>query len=43
MTQPAAYVPLNGSERAELAHATAVGPLDGSTRIELTLFLRRRE
>ena len=42
MTQPAAYVPLNGSERAELAHATAVGPLDGSTRIELTLFLRRR-
>lgn len=41
MTEPA-YVPLSGSDRAELSHATEVGPLDGSTRIEITLILRRR-
>lgn len=41
MTEPATAA-LRGSERAELAHATEVGPLDESTRIEITAFLRRR-
>ena len=41
MTEPAT-TPLLGSERAELPHATEVGPLDGSTRIEITLLLRRK-
>jgi kumamolisin len=35
-------IALAGSTRSELDYATEVGPIDGSTRIELTVFLRRR-
>ncbi len=36
------FVPLPGSERGPLPGAEAAGPVDGATRIEVTLITRRR-
>ena len=41
MPEPS-FVPLPGSERAPLAEAEVVGPLDPAQRIEVTLVTRRR-
>src|SRR5579875_3766611 len=37
------FVPLPGSERAELPGAVAAGAVNGAERIEVTLILRRRQ
>lgn len=42
MADDVSLTALPGSARASLPHATEVGPVDSSTRIELTVFLRRR-
>lgn len=38
----ASFVPLPGSERAPAPEAREIGPLDGSSRLTITLVLRRR-